>query len=228
MKPEQVHQGHRERLRQEFISLGAESFSEVRALELLLFYAVSRRDTNPLAHALLEEFGSLDGVFSASVENLCRVDGVGESTAVLIRLIPELYRKSESARNKRERKVIDSTAAAAQLARSCFAGEGSERFLLFCLDAGKALKKQVEVSRGVVNSVNVDVRRTAELALKNNASACIIAHNHPDGDVSPSEEDRLVTRRLSEALGVLGIPLLDHIIVSGEDTFSFLDAGIMF
>ena len=124
--------------------------------------------------------------------------------------------------------MIDSTAAAAQLARSCFAGEGSERFLLFCLDAGKALKKQVEVSRGVVNSVNVDVRRTAELALKNNASACIIAHNHPDGDVSPSEEDRLVTRRLSEALGVLGIPLLDHIIVSGEDTFSFLDAGIMF
>ena len=72
------------------------------------------------------------------------------------------------------------------------------------------------------------MRRTAELALKNNASACIIAHNHPDGDVSPSEEDRLVTRRLSEALGVLGIPLLDHIIVSGEDTFSFLDAGIMF
>ncbi|MBO6092158.1 MAG: DNA repair protein RadC [Oscillospiraceae bacterium] len=227
MKPEQVHQGHRERLRQEFISLGAESFSEVRALELLLFYAIPRRDTNPLAHALLEEFGSLDGVFSASVQDLCRVEGVGESIAVLIRLIPELYRKSDSVKKKRERKVIDSTASAALLARSCFAGEGSERFLLFCLDAKKQLKKQEEVSRGVVNSVTVDIRRTAELALKNGASACIVAHNHPDGDVLPSEEDHLVTRRLTEALAVLGIPLLDHIIVSGEETFSFLDAGLI-
>ena len=227
MKQENVHLGHRERLRKEFISLGAESFSEVRALELLLFYAVSRRDTNPLAHALLDRFGSLDGVFAASVEDLCQVDGIGESTAVLIRLLPELYRKSESGRISRERKIIDSTAAAGQLAKSCFAGESCERFLLFCLDAKKCLKKREEISRGVVNSVNVDVRRTAEIALKNGSSACIVAHNHPDGDVLPSQEDREVTKRLSEALGVLGIPLLDHIIVSGEETFSFLDAGMM-
>lgn len=227
MEKDTAHLGHRERLRKEFVSQGAEAFSEVRALELLLFYAVARRDTNPLAHALLDQFGSLDGVFSASVEELCRVEGVGESTAVLIRLVPELYRRSELVKNKRELKIIDSTAAAGRLAEACFAGENCERFLLFCLDSRKALKKQEEVSRGVINSVTVDIRRVAEIALNNRSSACIVAHNHPDGDVFPSEEDKQVTRQLSNALSVLGIPLLDHIIVGGEGYFSFLDAGLM-
>lgn len=227
MKETQVHQGHRDRLRQEFIRLGAESFSEVRALELLLFYAVARQDTNPLAHALLDRFGSLSGVFSATVAELCQVDGIGEKTAVLIRLVPELYRKGEMERTRREVHVIDSTTSAGKMAICCFAGESRERFLLFCLDAGKNLKKQEEIGRGVVNSVNVDIRRVAELALNNGSSACIVAHNHPDGDVRPSEEDRLVTKKLKEALQVLGIPLLDHIIVSGKQYFSFLDAGMM-
>ncbi|MBQ8076181.1 MAG: DNA repair protein RadC [Oscillospiraceae bacterium] len=227
MKEAQPHQGHRDRLRQEFIRLGAESFSEVRALELLLFYAVARRDTNPLAHALLDRFGSLDGVFSATVPELCQVDGIGESTAVLIRLVPELYRRGQAEKTRRTVPIIDSTATAGKMATGCFAGESCERFLLFCLDARKAMKKQEEISRGVVNSVNVDVRRVAELALNNKASACIVAHNHPDGDVLPSEEDKQVTAKLKEALSTLGIPLLDHIIVSGESYFSFLDAGLM-
>ena len=155
------------------------------------------------------------------------MDGIGENTAILIRLVPSLLRKAETEKIRRTVKVVDSTASAGALLKSQFAGETSEKFLLLSLDASKKLKKCEVVSRGVVNGVNVDIRLVAELALKNNASACIVAHNHPDGDVLPSDEDRIVTQRLSEALSVLGIPLLDHIIVSGEDYFSFLDAGIM-
>ena len=105
--------------------------------------------------------------------------------------------------------------------------EREEVVYLLCLDAKRAVISCTEVGRGVVNSVDAGIRRIVEKALKARACSAIIAHNHPDGDVLPSDEDRLVTQRLSEALSVLGIPLLDHIIVSGEDYFSFLDAGIM-
>ena len=221
------HIGHRERLRKEFLQHGADGFSEVRALELLLFYALARRDTNPLAHALLDRFGSLHGVLSASVPELCTVDGVAENTAVLIRLIPELMRLSEKERSKKQKQRICNSAAAGEIIRACFAGESSEKFMLFCLDSQNRLKRQEELSRGVVNSVNVDVRRVAELALSYKAAACIVAHNHPDGEATPSPEDRQVTDRLRQALSVLGIPLHDHIIIGSDGYFSFADSGLL-
>ena len=227
MKEKNPHVGHRERLRQEFIRLGADSFSEVRALELLLFYALPRVDTNPLAHALLDRFGSLHAVLSASVAELCTVDGVGESTAVLIRLVPELYRRGETELKRKKITSVRNSAAAGELAMSFFKGENSEKFLLFCLDAKNNLTKWEEISRGVVNSVNVDIRRVAELALLNKAVSCVVAHNHPSGDVSPSREDRAVTEQIASALSALHISLLDHIIVGRDEYFSFADASLL-
>ena len=224
---ENLHAGHRQRLKKEFLEHGAEGFSEVRALELLLFYALARQDTNPLAHSLLDRFGSLHGVLTASVAELCTVDGIGENTAILIRLIPELSRLSEYGRSLKNREKIDSSFAAGSLISTCFAVENSEKFVLFCLDSQKRIKRQEEISRGVVNSVGVDVRRVAEIALSYKAAACIAAHNHPDGDSYPSVEDREVTAKLREALSLLGIPLLDHIIVGADGYFSFADAGLL-
>jgi DNA repair protein RadC len=224
---ENLHAGHRQRLKKEFLEHGAEGFSEVRALELLLFYALARQDTNPLAHSLLNRFGSLHGVLTASVAELCTVDGIGENTAILIRLIPELSRLSEYGRSLKNREKIDSSFAAGSLISTCFAVENSEKFVLFCLDSQKRIKRQEEISRGVVNSVGVDVRRVAEIALSYKAAACIAAHNHPDGDSYPSVEDREVTAKLREALSLLGIPLLDHIIVGADGYFSFADAGLL-
>lgn len=224
---ENVHAGHRKRLKKEFLDHGASGFSEIRALELLLFYALARQDTNPLAHSLLDRFGSLHGVLSASVSELCTVDGIAENTAILIRLVPELIRLSEYGKSQKKKEKIDSSFAAGSLISACFAGESNEKFMLFCLDSQKRIKRQEEISRGVVNSVGVDVRRVAEIALSYKAAACIAAHNHPDGDAFPSNEDREVTLQLRDALNLLGIPLLDHIIIGTDGYFSFADAGLL-
>ena len=130
-----IHKGHRKRLKKEFLEHGTDGFSEVRALELLLFYALARQDTNPLAHRLLDRFGSLHGVLSASVVELCTVDGIAENTAILIRLIPEMFRLSEYGRRQIKNDRIDSSFTAGNIASSCFAGESNEKFMLFCLDS---------------------------------------------------------------------------------------------
>ena len=220
------HKDHRDRVREEYLSSGPDAFNDIRALELLLFYAIPRRDTNEMAHALLDEFGSLYGVFSASVDDLCRVEGIGPSAAILINLIPSIMSKAETG-GKQKGVQLNSSSAAEEYIASCLKAGQNEKFMLFCLDAKKRVKKTYTPAEGVVNSVQVNVRRVAELALACHASSCIIAHNHPEGDPLPSEEDRELTGMISSALGALGIPLVDHIIVSSKGCFSFASAGLL-
>lgn len=221
-----IHDGHRERLRSRFIEHGLDSFNELNALELLLFYAIPRKDTNPIAHALLDRFGSLYGIFDAGERELMEVEGVGESAAALIRLIPALVRKSCLSRSAGN-KAICTSADAAEYLMPRYLFEKDEFILLLCLDSRKHVISCTEIGRGVVNAVDVNVRRIAETALKSRASFVIISHNHPDGNVLPSREDDYVTKRVFTALDAINIPLVDHIIISGEHYSSYSESGII-
>lgn len=221
-----VHDGHRERLRQSFLEHGLSSMNDINALELLLFYAVPRRDTNELAHLLLQHFGSLDGVFSASAEELCEVEGIGAYAASLLTLVPEIMKKSRLSKS-REIRQIRSSDDAGEYLLPYFMNERDEVVYLLCLDSKRAVICCAEMGRGVVNSVDTSVRRIVEKALKVKACSVIIAHNHPDGLALPSREDDLFTKCLYNALETVGIRLEDHIIVADEDYISIADTGMM-
>lgn len=221
-----IHDGHRDRLKARFLEQGLDGFNELNALELLLFYAIPRRDTNELAHALLDRFETLSGVFDASFEELTEVPGIGAHTAALIRLVPQLVRKSAIDEGKHTR-TISNSRDAGQYFVPRFAFEREEVLLLACLDSQKRVSSCTEMGRGVVNEVPASVRRITETALKKRASSVMLAHNHPDSLAIPSREDELLTREIMSALRLLDIPLIDHIIVSGEEYFSFADAGML-
>ena len=221
-----IHDGHRARLRASFLEHGLRSMNDINALELLLFYALPRRDTNETAHLLLERFGSLDGVFSAPIEELCEVEGVGEYAAALITLIPEIMKKARLSK-VREIKQIKCSEDAGEYLLPYFMNEQDEVVYMLCLDAKRAVICCTEMGRGVVNTVDANIRRMVEKALKVKACSVIIAHNHPDGIAIPSREDDVFTKCLYDALETVGIRLEDHIIVADEDYISVADSGMM-
>ena len=205
---------------------GLDNFNDVNVLELLLFYAIPRKDTNEIAHALLDHFGSLDRVFEASIPELEAVPGVGESSALLISLIPALMRRYLTVKGSCVSTISGSADAGRYLVpRLMF--EKDEKLLLLCLDAKKSVISCINLGSGVVNAVDVNVRKVVENAVRHRANTVILAHNHPGGVALPSREDERLTIEIAAALKLVGIPLVDHIIVAGDDYVSFADSGMM-
>ena len=193
-----MHEGHRQRLKKRFLEEGLDGFTDVQALELLLFYAIPRADTNPAAHALLEHFGSLSQVLEADPGELTKVPGVGESAALLL---PTLE-------------------SCAQYLVPRFFGRKTETVFLLCLDAKCKLLCCKEVGRGGTNSTGISIRKVVETAMGVNASTVVLAHNHPSGLAVPSAEDIQTTRQIAQALGAVEIALADHIVVADDDYVS--------
>ena len=174
-----IHDGHREKMRARFLNAGLEAFADHEALELLLYYAIPRRDTNPIAHALMERYGSLSAVLEAPVEDLRKVEGVGESTAILLRLVPQLYRRARLAGARDT--VLNSTERTGRYLLELFAGLNREVLYQLCLDQKGKLLACKRLSEGSANSTEVNIRLLAENAILTSASAVILAHNHPSG-----------------------------------------------
>ena len=221
-----IHDGHRERLQQHFREKGIDGFTTVTTLEFLLQFAIPRRDTNPIAHALLDKFGSLHGVFSAKAEELCDVPGVGPRVADLITLIPQIMRKSAVDSAAERDRLPDRDAVIAYL-QPRFLYEQEEIAILLCLDPQQRVIKCVEVARGVVDGVKLDIRQILVLALEMKSSSVVLAHNHPDGPKYNSREDDMATRELLRVLHTVSIYFQDHLIFTPEGCFSYRGSGTM-
>ena len=219
-----IHDGHREKMRRRFLQGGLEPFADHEALELLLYYAIPRRDTNPIAHALMERYGSLAAVLDAPVEDLQKVEGVGESAAVLLKLVPQLYRKARLAEAERETVLNSSERAGAYLLER-FAGEKHEVVYALYLDRKGKLIACRRLGEGGISSAGLDIRRLLEQALLTSASAVILSHNHPSGIALPSTDDYAATERVKAALQTIDVKLADHIIVADGDFVSMADSG---
>lgn len=221
-----VHEGHRERVKDRFLEHGLENFNDINALELLLFYAIPRKDTNEIAHALIEHFESIDKVFSADFEELTSVPGIGRNTAALIMLVPELMKMSELERSKNLTTLCTKDQLGNYLVPR-FINEVDEVLYILCLNSQYELLKCVELGRGDTVSVNVSIRKITEIALKYQSFSIVLSHNHPNGRAIPSSEDIRYTRQIKDALRVLNIELYDHIVVADRKFCSFRECGYL-
>lgn len=221
-----VHDGHRDRKRNQFLRCGAESFAEHELLELLLFHAIPRKDTNPIAHALIDRFGSLQGVLSAPLEELTEVPDIGKNAAVLIQLIAPLYRQALVFAADHE-VVLDTRERIGEYFRDMFIAHPAEVMYQLCLDAKGRKLGLFRVGEGDTGSVGLNVRRIMENALRTRAVMVVLAHNHPSGVALPSEADRVATEMVREALENMGAHLVDHFIVADNDYISMAESGLM-
>lgn len=219
------HAGHRERLRRKFIENGLDIFEPHQALELYLFYAVPRKDTNPLAHRLLDRYLTISGVCDAPIDELQRDFGLSESAAVLLKLLPEMMRMYN------ESKIPDNYAISHEtlgdIIKTKFIGRTSEIVVLVLGDAkGKMIFFDV-ISKGSLNNSDLPIRKIVELAIRHNAKIAYIAHNHPSGKALPSSDDLKTTRLISQTLRSVGVSLMDHYIVADNDYVSLRSSGMV-
>lgn len=225
--PESIHKGHRQRLKERFLEEGLDHFTEVQVLELALFYGIPRKDTNPIAHALLDRFGSFSQVLEAPVEELAKVPGMGEGSAAFLHMITEISRYYTVNKNIQQ-KVLPTLDACADYLVPFFHGRRVETVFLLCLDAKCKVLCCKMVGEGSVNSAGISIRKIVETALGANASTVVLAHNHPSGIAIPSDEDVQTTRRIAMALQAVEVQMADHIVVADEDYVSMVQSGYRF
>lgn len=221
-----VHVGHRERIREQYLRDGMDGFSDVQVLELLLYYTNKVKDTNETAHRLLDAFGSLKGVFEARTEQLVKVEGVGKESAILINMMLGLFhRYNKCLAMEKEKQKIANRSVAQDYCKALMAGQRTEQFRVICLDAQCKVIGNRKITDGSLSEVAAYPRIVVETALNYNAHSVILTHNHPGGTPTPSPEDISSTLQLQKLLGGLGIIVLDHIIVANDVTYSMIQHG---
>jgi DNA repair protein RadC len=221
-----LHEGHRQRMRERFLQDGLNGFAPHEALELLLYYAIPKKDVNPLAHTLLEHFGSLYGVLHATPAELSQVEGIGAYTSALISLIAPLSRIAELTRLGPKPK-LSSRGEAENYCLQLLSGLRHEHFYLLALDARMQLLGTAVIGQGNLTETPAYPRLAVEAALKFSAHSVILCHNHPGGSTAPSSADLEATARLAQALSAIDVTVADHIIVAGSQAASLTQMGYM-
>ena len=219
-----IHDGHRQRLKERFLREGLDHFDELYVLDLLLFYCIPRIDTNPIAHNLLDHFGSLTNVFEATVEELQKVPGISKNTATFLTLIPQTGRYYQIKRAE-PGDILHTIDQCGRYLVPYFYGRENETVFLLCLDAKCKVLGCKMVGEGSVNSDNIPIRRVVEIALNTNATTVVLAHNHPSGLALPSADDIQITLRLAKAMAAVEITLADQIVVADNDFVSMTQSG---
>jgi DNA repair protein RadC len=227
MPPQIPHyKEHRKRMKKKFTASGVDAFHDYEVLELLLFYAIPRKDLKPLAKDLLKKFGTLKGVMDASIHDLEGITGVSTHTAVLIKLIRDmgsLYLKEKA----KEKPQITCTRELLDYCRTAIGGLKDERFCVIYLDAQNKITGMETIQEGIVNQAVVYPRKVLENAIAQKASAIILVHNHPSGHVKPSDADIKLTKTIRDTARMLDILVHDHVIVGENRFFSFREEGLM-
>ena len=214
-----IHDGHRQRVKKEFLTTGGQGWPEHRLLELLLFYAIPQGDVNGLAHALIQRFGSLSGVLDASAEELKKTPGVGDHTAALLKLMPAMGRSYVSSRSSLDDRAATTEEAVAVL-RPYFFGARNEMVYILAVDGKRKVLGVRQISEGCVFASDVNIRRIAEEGLSLRATGVYLAHNHISNLAFPSDADWTSTDTARAALAGIGLELIDHIVFVDDDAVS--------
>lgn len=220
------HAGHRQRLRDRFRQAGSEALADYELMELILFRAIPRRDTKPLAKAIIQTFGSFAEAVAASEERLAEVPGLGAAVITEIKLVQAAALRFMQG-ELRKRPLLSSYDKVVNYCRAAMGFESRELFRILFLDNRNRLIADEVQGRGTVNHTPVYVREVVKRALELSAMSIILVHNHPSGDPTPSRDDIDMTKRIVEAAGKLGISVHDHLIVGRDGHLSLRAAGLV-
>ncbi len=221
-----MHEGHRKRIKERFINEGLDSFTDHQVLEMLLFYCIPRKDTNAIAHMLINRFGSLRKVFDADAKDLESSEGIGKEASIFLSFIGKLA-KSYIKRAPIKGQKITNVADAGEYVINLFFGERNECFYLVSLDTQSRVLHTDLLFRGTTNEMHIYPRQIVEAALRHNAQHVILTHNHPGGNLQPSKSDINTTKEIIRALEPLGINVLDHFIVHESLCYSFVERRLI-
>ena len=217
---------HRDRLRARFKKSGKDALADYELLELYLFNSIPRRDVKPIAKALIDRFGSFAEAIAAPIEHLIEVKGVGEKTALDLKIIQAAATRL-SQDSVLDRPVLSSWSSLISYVKTAMQFEGKEQFRVLFLDRKNKLIADEVLGRGTVDKAPVYPREVVKRSLELNATALILAHNHPSGDPTPSQSDIQMTETIIQATSAVGITVHDHIIIGRHDVASFRTMGLM-
>jgi len=216
-----AHGGHRERMKKRYLQTHFEGMASHEVLELLLYYAIPQKDTNPLAHKLIEEFGSLSGVLDAAPEDLMRIDGIGLHAATLLTMMPDMFR-AYRADLLRTKTVLNTSELAKEYCRVLLSGKTKEYFYVISLDNSSKVLNTKKICEGTIDAVSYYPRVVLESIFRSNGKKAILVHNHPSGIMKPSDLDVRATLEIKRVLEGVDIQLLDHIIVGKDSAISMV------